>query len=324
LTISVGPLLALSTITSATPLGLSQEVVHRGPDLVDQWSGPVGEDGERGGRLLRRPAVQATFQSFRFCGCDPQFVGDGVGQLGPANVDRASEAGAALLTDGDAGEVGADRDDRVDGGGIGRRGRGPEQGEQDHVDGDGVEVGGAQGGQVRLDHLAAGGGQQDAHLVAPWLHRRVEDGEVEHRLVDGDGNEALGLELQRQAELLDGHGVDLGRSDDHPLAGDADDDLLGREPALLPKLPEGSGDDVALDHLAVDHRPGGQADLGEAPQGASVAVHGDLGCPHRRRSDVDPDERPLRPDGFLGERLAQTAAVHPAGIGSPGKRLYPE
>jgi hypothetical protein len=46
-------------------------------------------------------------------------------------------------------------------------------------------------------------------------------------------------------------------ANDHPLAGDADDDLAGREAPVGPEPLEGGTDDLGIDDLAVEDRPGG-------------------------------------------------------------------
>src|SRR5690606_24985717 len=83
------------------------------------------------------------------------------------------------------------------------------------------------------------------------------------RLVDGDRDVVLDLELQRLAKLVAGDGGQVDGADHDLLVGDAERDLLAFELVAVPEDPEGLHDRVGLHDLAITNRPGRQEHLPE-------------------------------------------------------------
>jgi hypothetical protein len=163
------------------------------------------------------------------------------------------------------------------------------QGEGVDVDDRGVEPRVGEEAHLRLDEVALGRDEQDAHLHAVAI--RIEDLEVQLDRLHVEGDVLLRLPSHEFACLLLLHALDLDLLDDDVASADGGDDVLGLEPRLLDGAADGIGDDARIHDLAFDDGVGEQRrdhDLGEFRFATSVIDDRDLDEP---RADVEADRR---------------------------------
>ncbi|BDZ40597.1 hypothetical protein GCM10025863_32110 [Microbacterium suwonense] len=140
----------------------------------------------------------------------------------------------------------------------------------------GVELRLSEGGDHLLDVLGHRGHEQAVDLLAVVLGSV----EVQCGLLHRHGEQVLHLERQRLTDL-DGvaqRGAVL--ADQDAAAGEPHDHLTGGDVGLAPQLGEGECDGVAVEHLGVPCRPGGQRDF------ARLEEHGSAPGAHLRRTDA--------------------------------------
>ena len=194
--------------------------------------------------------------------------------------------------DDHVGDAGADVDQDLGTIGQRRRGReGTQQGERVEVDADRGQPGSADRRQVAGDHVLLGGHQEDPQHPLPALGLELgQHVEVELDALDRDGQVILGLEGERAAELVRWHPGKVHLADHHPLVADTEDDPLGAELCPPPQRPDRRRDRDRVHHLAIDDRPGRQADLADADEHDVAAADRQLGRPHRGGADVETDD----------------------------------
>ena len=140
------------------------------------------------------------------------------------------------------------------------------------------------------DHLPLGGGQQHPHPgVALGADALLEDLEVQRGLVDGHGDQFLGLELQRCPEVLLGHDRELGLTHDDALVGHPHDDALTPEAPLAPEASDRCRHCCGIHYLAMPDSAGREHHLGEALQHRLAPAHGELHGAHGVGAYVEGD-----------------------------------
>ena len=235
------------------------------PDVLDDRGQTVGNDARgRARRRVRRAPAHPALQVLGGVEIDIELASDGFGDRIAAHARiGAGEARNAPLVHHDVGETGADSDHRLDssvriGAGEGRE-RSHEC-ERHGIHCCRVDAAPLRRRQVGAHHLAMGGRQQYPHPgLAVGRADLVEDLEVEDGVLDRDRDQFLGLELERGGQVAFVHEREIGRADDHALAGYTRDDGLAAEATLTPEAADGGTHGFGIDDLAVAHRSQGRA-----------------------------------------------------------------
>ena len=200
--------------------------------------------------------------------------------------------GDPALVDHDVRDPGADIDERLDThlqAELGS-GEGPQHGESGEVDALDREPALLDGVDGVHHHLAGGRDQHaPAHPAAGVVGELLEGEEVEHRVLDGHGDEVLDLVAQGLLQLVLLHPGKVDLPHDHLLVGDADDHLLAAELRVLPELLDALADGDGVMDLTVAHGTLGERNLTELLEGDLCLAEAELGRTHPRRPDVETD-----------------------------------